>query len=205
MKLPQRLDEARLRSLVDRVAVAAPLFADALRRWPVDAEPIAVPDVMPVDTYRLVVHAPQRPVELSVAMLPSGDVLVLGNSAAVDELALRVGLRLTSREEVADYIRFWCHVALRRTERLVEGPADFRWIPGVTIDAELRARADRAAHLARRVVVGHPAGNAYPAEVTVLDQRTLELRRLRVEATGHVDIVERVVLEQDVPVPYTIP
>jgi hypothetical protein len=153
------------------------------------------------------VHARRRPVELTVADLRdgSGDVIVLGDSERVDALARRAGVQLEGQAEVADYVRFWCRAALRRTEQLVETSADFQWIPGVTTDSELRAHADRAARLARRVVVGHPAAGAFPVEVTVLDQRTLHLRRLRVTSIGHVDEVDRVELTGDVPVPYTMP
>jgi hypothetical protein len=133
------------------------------------------------------------------------ELIVLGDPTRVDRLARHVRLHLDTRDEVVDYVRFWCRAATRHTETLVESAAAFQWIPGVTTDPDLRAHADRAAHLARRIAVGHPAAGAFPAEVTMLDQRTLHLRQLHVGFDGHVEEISRQVLTDDVPVPYVVP
>ncbi|HEY7626504.1 MAG TPA: hypothetical protein VH761_05530 [Ilumatobacteraceae bacterium] len=206
--MPARLTADELGDLVERLTRSSPLHADMLVADPVDAEPLPTPDVLgDVAAYRVTVHARRRPVELIVADIGdgSGDVMVLGDGARVDALAQRIGLRLQEQTDVAEFVRFWCRAAVRRMEQLVETPADFQWIPGVTTDPDLRAHAERAARLARRVVVGHPAAGAFPVEVTMLDQRTLHLRHLRVTNAGHVDEIDRVELTRDVPVPYSIP
>lgn len=208
MSAPVRLTDDELRALTDRVARASELHADLLASERVTADPMPVPDVLgSVAVFRVTVHSRRRPIELVVADLRdgSGDVIVLGDGERVDQLARRVGLRLETQAEVAEYVRFWCRAATRHTEQLVESSADFQWIPGVTTDPDLRAMADRAARLARRVAVGHPAAGAFPVEVTVLEQRTLHLRRLRVGADGHVEEINRVELTRDVPVPYAMP
>jgi hypothetical protein len=86
----------------------------------------------------------------------------------------------------------------------VETEADPNWLEATETDAEMGALRDRAAHLVRPVMVGHPAHDAYPAEATVLDQRTLELRHLRVHVDGHVDETIREPLMDNVPVPYVM-
>jgi len=203
-----RLTGEGLASLVARTAQASPLHAQLLATEPAEAISIEVPAQFgSVQVFDLTVHTRRRPIELRVADLgaPSGEVMLLGDGATVDALARRIGLRLETPEQATEYVRFWCRTATRHTEQLVETAADFQWIPGVTTDPDLRGHADRAAHLARKIAVGHPAAGAFPAEVTMLEQRTLHLRQLRVGVDGHVDEVSRVELERDVPVPYTLP
>ncbi len=133
------------------------------------------------------------------------EVLVLGSPDRVDQLASKLGLQLTSTDDVVEYLRFWCRTALRRSEQLVEEPADFHWIRSVETDAEIRSNADRAAQLARWIAVRPASTGGYQAEVTVLDQRTLSLREMLVGTDGHVEELSRVDLSTDVPVPYTMP
>ena len=205
MSAPMRLSGDALADFSKRLAVAAPMHAGILADSPVDVRPVHSPASLgTIALYEVVVHARQRPIEMLVADV-GDDLIVLGDPTRVDQLARRVGLHLETRDEVADYLRFWCRAASRHTEALVESPADFQWIPGVTTDPDLRAHADRAARLARHITVGHPAAGAFPAEVTMLDQRTLHLRQLHVGADGHVEEIGRQVLTDDAPVPYVIP
>ena len=184
---------------------ASKLHAGILGASTIEARTLESPTSLgDVTLYEVVIHARQRPIEMLVADVDD-ELIVLGDPTRVDHLAHRVELRLDTREEVVDYLRFWCRAACRHTETLVESAADFQWIPGVTTDPDLRAHADRAAHLARHIAVGHPAAGAFPAEVTMLDQRTLHLRQLRVGLDGHVDEIGRHVLTDEVPVQYVIP
>jgi len=204
MSAPIRLTGDELDRFAERVALAEPLLATAIAEGPVDAASVPVPAVLgDLVVYRVTVAARRRPIELLVADV--GDELVpLGDVSSVDLLASRLGLRLETQADVTEFLRFWCRATGRPGDHLVESAADFRWIPGVTTDPELRTHADRAAHLARRITVGHAAGGAFPAEITMLHQRTLVLRQLRVAHDGHVDEFSRVVLIDDVPVPYTM-
>lgn len=157
-----------------------------------------------VKLFEVDVQLRQRPLVLLVAEV-AGELVLLGSSEGVETLNRRVGLELTSADEVAHYIRFWFWATSRGGESLVETSADLNWLPEVQTDPEMSSRSDRAAHLVRRVTVGHPAHGAYPAEVTALDQRTLELRHLRVLADGHVEETIREPLMEQVPVPYVMP
>ena len=205
MKAPEQLKGEALVAFSTRLASASPLHAGLLADSPTEARTVEAPSAFgSTVVYDVMIHARQRPVEMLVADA-GGELIVLGDPTRVDALAHRVGLQLRTRDEVADFLRFWCRAATRHTERLVESAADFQWIPGVTTDPDLRAQADRAAHLARRIAVGHPAAGAFPAEVTMLEQRTLHLRRLRVTTDGHVAEIDRQALTDGVPVPYVIP
>jgi hypothetical protein len=205
MSAPVRLSGAALAAFSTRLAAASALHADLLADSPLEARTLETPTSLgDVTLYDVAIHARQRPIEMLVADV-GDELIVLGDQTRVDHLARRVGLHLDTREEVVDYLRFWCRAARRHTETLVESAADFQWIPGVTTDPDLRAHADRAARLARHIAVGHPAAGAFPAEVTMLDQRTLHLRHLRVGFDGHVDEISRQMLTDEVPVPYVIP
>lgn len=205
MSAHTKLDGDDLARFSERLAEASKLHAGILAVSSIEARSLESPvSFGDVTMYEVVIHARQRPIEMLVADV-GNELIVLGDPTRVDHLARRVGLRLDTREEVADYLRFWCRAACRHTETLVESAADFQWVPGVTTDPDMRDRADRAAHLARHIAIGHPAGGAYPAEVTMLDQRTLHLRQLRVGFEGHVDEIGRHVLTDDVPVQYVIP
>lgn len=200
-----RLTGEALADFVERLSAASPLHAPLLAEYAFTVDPIEVPAVLgDVTAQQVTIELRHRPVELRVVDV-DGELVLVGSPDAANTLSRRLELHLAEPDDAADYLRFWCRVALRRAEHLVESRGDFRWIPGVTSDPDLRARADRAAHLARRVAVGHPAGGAFPAEITALDDRTLELRRLRVGGDGHVDEIDRLVLMTDVPVPYTVP
>jgi hypothetical protein len=205
MSAPHRLSGEDLASFTSRLSGSVPLYAALIAESPVEVVEIAVPSVLAeTRAFHVVIGARRRPVELFVAQVGEEQFL-LGDSDQLDALCAHIGLQLEAPEQVGDFLRLWSRVAVHHTRRLVETAADFQWIPGVTTDPDLRARADRAAHLARRIAVGHPASGAFPAEVTMLDQRTLELRHLRVTSGGHVDEVGHVVLMHDVPVPYTMP
>lgn len=205
MSAPMKLDGDDLAAFSERLAEASKLHAGILGASTIEARTLESPTSLGgVTVYEVLIHARQRPIEMLVADV-GDELIVLGDPTRVDHLSRRMGLRLDTREEVVDYLRFWCRAACRHTETLVQSAADFQWIPGVTTDRELRARADHATHLARQIAVGHPAAGAFPAEVTMLDQRTLHVRQLRVGVDGHVDETGRQVLTDDVPVQYVIP
>jgi len=188
-----------------RLAAASPLHARPITEHGVEASPLPTPDFFDrVAVFHVLIPIRRRPIEMSVADV-GDEVVVLGSPDRVDELARTIGLHLESTDDVVEYLRFWCRTALGRSEQLVEGPVDFHWISGVETDAGLRANADRAARLARWVAVRGAVADVYPAAVTVLDQRTLQLRELSVRADGHVEELSRVDLATDVPVPYTMP
>jgi hypothetical protein len=189
---------------LQRLAAASPLYETALQDTDQVVE-VPVPTALRgVRAFHVVAGMLHRPVELRVAEV-GPQVILLGSPESLDELARAAALHLGEPAEAAEYLRFWCRMALRRQEQLVESAADFQWVPGAATDPELRARGDRAAHLARHVAVGHGAGGAFPGEATVLDQRTLALRQYRLREDGHVEEVSRVTLEAHVPVPYTMP
>lgn len=205
MKAPERLTGDTLTAFCKRLATSSPLHAGLLDDTSAEVRTLEAPTSLGAATlYEVILHARQRPIEMIVADV-GDELVILGDPARVDHLAQHVGLHLDTRDDVVAYLRFWCRAATRHTDTLVESAADFQWIPGVTTDPDLRAHADRAARLARRVAVGHPAAGAFPAEVTMLEQRTLHLRQLHVGFDGHVDEISRQVLTEDVPVPYVIP
>jgi hypothetical protein len=204
MRLGRDLHGEELRSLVERARVAVPLHADALDEM-TTADEVAVPECLgSVRAFRVLAQTRQRPVELRLAEV-GDEIVALGSPERLDDLAERLGLHLAEPAEVADYLRFWCATALHLVDQLVESRADFDWVPGATSDPETHARCDRAAHLARPIVAGHPAQGVFLAEGTVLEQRTLHLRRWRVTKAGRVTEVERVLLMEHVPVPYLLP
>jgi hypothetical protein len=204
MTAPNNLTGAELERFAERLAGIAQVYTDAQTDGSLQVMELPVPSLFQdVLAYHVRIDARRKPIELTVADV-RGQLVLLGSVDGVDELARRAELRLTEPADAAEFLRFWCRVALRHTDQLVESPADFRWIPGVSSDGAKQALADRAAHLARRLVVGHPARGVFAAEGTVLEQRTLQLRRWRVTDSGHVDEVERVELMRQVPVPYTM-
>lgn len=205
MSAPRQLSGADLDRFAERLAAAQPLLASMIAEGTVDATAVPTPPVLgDVVVYRVLVNTRRRPLELLVAELDD-ELMPLGDVAGVDALAARLGLRLETQADVADYLRFWCSATGRPGDRLVESSADFHWVSGVTTDADLRAHADRAVHLARRVAVGHAGAGAFPAEVTMLHQRALVLHHLRVADDGHVAETSRIELMDEVPVPYTMP
>ena len=180
MSAPLQLVGEQLRRFADRLAAAQPLLASVIAEGSVSAVAVPVPAVLSgAVVYRVMIDTRRRPLELLVAEI-GDELLPLGDVASVDAVAGRLGLQLDTQAEVADYLRFWCAATGRSGDRLVESAADFHWTPGVTTDADMRAHADSAVHLARRVAVGHAAAGAFPAEVTMLHQRTLVLHHLRV-------------------------
>jgi hypothetical protein len=189
---------------VTRLAAVVGLHSPALSDNPVYVFPlIGRPTYPGAALFDVEVHLRQRPLTFRVADC-AGELIVLGSVEGVEELNRRVGLRLQSADEVVEYVRFWFWAAQRGGQLLVETEADPNWLEATETDAEMGALRDRAAHLVRPVMVGHPAHDAYPAEATVLDQRTLELRHLRVHVDGHVDETIREPLMDNVPVPYVM-
>jgi hypothetical protein len=152
--------------------------------------------------YRLLIASVALPYKVMTLTYADSDreIIPLGSPTRIYQVNAEEGLHLTETD-VPAYTRFFFEHSGRHKPIIVEGKQELQWFPTQPDEIAYREARATAEHLIHPPLISQTA-QGFLVYATALEQRALLELVLTVSFEGHVEVLHRQTLVDEIPVPY---